>query len=201
MKYETIQRCRGVYPVHLMCRCLRVSTSGFYGWAKRPVSAREADNRRLLVRIREHHEASDGVMGMPRMHEELTDEGETASKNRIARLMARDGLQGIPQRRQWRRKPSGIRPAFVQNHLERDFKASEPNTKAEDRLVSHRYARVDVLESRRLEVRDASVPGDGYHGTGQLLAIHHFNDCVGDLSERAGVQSLGLSHYLRVDGS
>ena len=93
------------------------------------MSRREADNRRLLVRIHEHHTASDGVMGMPRMHEELTDEGETASRNRIARLMARNGLKGIPQRKQWRRKPSGIRPAFVQNHLERDFKASEPNTK------------------------------------------------------------------------
>ena len=93
------------------------------------MSAREADNRRLLVRIREHHTASDGVMGMPRMHEELTDEGETASRNRIARLMARDGLQGIPQRKQWRRKASGVRPAFVRNHLERDFKATEPNTK------------------------------------------------------------------------
>ncbi len=59
----TIQRCRGAYPVQLMCRCLRVSTSGFYGWAKRPMSAREVDNRRLLSRIREHHAASDGVLG------------------------------------------------------------------------------------------------------------------------------------------
>ena len=67
MKYQTIQRCRGVYPVHLMCRCLRVSTSGFYGWAKRPDSAREVDNRRLLARIRKHHAESDGVMGMPRI--------------------------------------------------------------------------------------------------------------------------------------
>ena len=38
-------------------------------------------------------------------------------------------MQGIPQRRQRHRNPSGILPAFVQNHLERDFKASEPNTK------------------------------------------------------------------------
>jgi putative transposase len=68
-------------------------------------------------------------MGMPRMHEVLTDEGETASPNRIARLMARDGLQGIPQRRRWRRKRTGIRPAYVRNHLERDFTATEPNTK------------------------------------------------------------------------
>jgi putative transposase len=82
-----------------MCRCLRVSTSGFYGWARRPKSPRKLDNERLLGRIREHHTASDGVIGVPRMHEELTDEGETASNNRIARLMTRDGLQGIPQRK------------------------------------------------------------------------------------------------------
>jgi len=129
VKYQSIQRCRGVYPVQLMCRCLKVSTSGFYAWSKRPMSPRGADNRRLLSRIREHHTASDGVMGMPRMHEELTDEGETASRNRIARLMAKNGLKGIPQRKQWRHKPSGIRPAFVQNHLERDFTATGPNTK------------------------------------------------------------------------
>lgn len=112
-----------------MCRCLKASTSGFHAWSKRPASARATDNRRLLVRIREHHAASDGVMGMPRMHEQLRYEGETASPNRVARLMAQDNLFGIPQRRAWRKKRSGVRPMYVRNHLERDFAASEPNTK------------------------------------------------------------------------
>jgi len=112
-----------------MCRCLKVSTSGFHAWSKRPISRARADNQRLLLKIRQHHAASDGVMGMPRMHEQLGYEGETASRHRIARLMARDGLFGVPQRRQWRRKGSGVRPAYVRNHLERDFHALEPNTK------------------------------------------------------------------------
>jgi len=93
------------------------------------MSLRDIANQRLLVRIREHHEASDGVMGAPRMHDELTDEGETVSRNRIARLMAKNGLYGIPQRRRWRHKRSGVRPEYVRNHLERDFSATEPNTK------------------------------------------------------------------------
>lgn len=93
------------------------------------MSPRALENRRLLGRIREHHRLSDGVMGAPRMHEVLRDEGETVSLNRIARLMAADGLKGIPQRRQWRQKPSGTRPAYVRNHLERDFTATDPNTK------------------------------------------------------------------------
>lgn len=112
-----------------MCRCLKVSTSGFHAWNKRPTSAREADNQRLLVRIREYHEASGGVIGMPRMHEELGYEGETASPNRVARLMARHGLFGVPQRRPFRSKRTGVRPDYVRNHLERDFVALEPNTK------------------------------------------------------------------------
>ncbi len=129
MKYQTIQGCRSVYPVQLMCRCLKVSTSGFHAWGKRSTSQRELDNQRLLVRIRQLHVGSDGVMGMPRMHEELGYDGETASPNRVARLMASDGLYGVPQRRPWRKKRIGVRPATVRNHLERDFEAFEPNTK------------------------------------------------------------------------
>ena len=112
-----------------MCRCLKVSTSGFHAWNKRPMSARATDNQRLLARIREFHAASDGVMGMPRMHEDLSYVGETASRNRVARLMARDGLFGVPQKRSWQRKRTGVRPDHVRNHLERDFSALEPNTK------------------------------------------------------------------------
>ena len=112
-----------------MCRCLKVSTSGFHAWCKRAVSSREADNQRLLVRIRHHHEASGGVMGMPRMHEELGYDGETASPNRVARLMAQHGLFGVPQRRPFRNKRTGVRPDHVRNHLVRDFVALEPNTK------------------------------------------------------------------------
>ncbi len=46
------------------------------------------------------------MMGAPRIHGFLTDEGEAASLNRIARLMANAGLQGIPRKRRWRRKAS-----------------------------------------------------------------------------------------------
>ena len=129
MRYEAIQRQRGQYPLRLMCRCLKVSHSGFHDWVGREPSRRSRDNARLLDKIRERHADSDGVLGAPRMHETLGYEGETASLNRVARLMASAGLFGIPQKRRWRRKPSGVRPTFVRNHLERDFAAQEPNTK------------------------------------------------------------------------
>ncbi len=130
MRYRAIRRCRAEFPIRLMCRCLRVSPSGYYAWAKRRPSARRRDNERLLGRIREIHADSDGVIGAPRMHEDLHHEGERASLNRIARLMAAHGLYGWPRRRGRRsaKRPSQ-RPAEVMNHLRRDFTAAEPETK------------------------------------------------------------------------
>lgn len=125
-----IERCRSDYPVGMMCRCLEVSTSGFYAWARRQPGPRAKDNARLLVRIREIHEDSLGVLGAPRMHEDLGEEGESTSLNRVARLMAANGLQGWPQRkkRRFNQRP-GSRPVGVGNLLERDFDAFEPETK------------------------------------------------------------------------
>jgi putative transposase len=126
-----IERCRDEFPIRLMCRCLRVSTSGYYGWIKRLPSVRQRDNERLLGRMRELHEDSRGVLGAGRMREDLMAEGESASLNRVARLMAADGLQGWPRpkRRGQRGQPGLPPPPGVRNWLERDFTALEPETK------------------------------------------------------------------------
>ena len=125
-----IERCRDEFPIRLMCRCLQVSPSGYYGWSGRQPSARQIDNDRLLARIRALHEDSRGILGAPRMHEDLAEEGETASLNRVARLMARDGLQGWPRKkRRGKRAKPNLPPPGVRNLLERDFTALEPETK------------------------------------------------------------------------
>ena len=125
-----IERCRSDYPVGMMCRCLDVSTSGFYAWSGRTPGPRAQDNARLLVRMREIHEDSRGIIGAPRMQEDLSDEGESPSLNRVARLMASAGLQGWPRRKKrgTPRRPTS-RPEGVKNLLERDFSANEPETK------------------------------------------------------------------------
>lgn len=129
MKYRMIERCREAFPIRLMCLCLRVSPSGYYGWVTRPLSARARENARLVRRMRELHTKHDGVLGSPRMWEELRYAGERCGRHRVARLMRRAELQGVPQRRRWRRKTSSLPPVGTQNHLERDFTATAPNTK------------------------------------------------------------------------
>ena len=124
-----IERCRAAFPVRLMCRCLQVSPSGYYGWQGREPSERAVQNARLLGDIRQIHAASDGVYGSPRMWDELRYRGADCGRHRVARLMRAAQLQGIPQRRRWRRKPSGARPVGISNHLQRDFTATEANTR------------------------------------------------------------------------
>ena len=68
-------------------------------------------------------------MGRRRIQDDLADEGLHVGVNRVGRLMKRQDLYGIPQKRRWRRKKSSERPAFVRNHLERDFAADTANTK------------------------------------------------------------------------
>jgi len=124
-----IERCRDAFPITMMCRLLKVSSSGYYGWRARHPSNRAQDNSRLLRRIHALHAESDGVFGSPRMCDELHYEGETCSLNRVARLMKSASLVGIPARTKWRKKPSGKRPDHVSNHLQRDFTAQQANTK------------------------------------------------------------------------
>lgn len=112
-----------------MCRCLQVSSSGYYAWKSRPPGKREQDNHRLLRRIEILHRQSDGVMGAPRIFRELRYLGETCSKNRVARLMRQSGLQGIPQKKRWKKKKPGDRPPGIDNHLQRDFSAEAANVK------------------------------------------------------------------------
>ena len=83
----------------------------------------------MLGRIRVLYAESDGVLGAPRIWDDLVEEGEQCSLNRVARLMREDAIQGIPCKKKYRSKPSGTRPADIENHLERDFAADEPNAK------------------------------------------------------------------------
>ena len=124
-----VERCRDAFPVRMMCRLLKVSTSGYYDWRDRKPSPRAQDNARLFRKIVQIHHDSDGVFGSPRVWEDLQYAGETCSLNRVARLMNENDLAGIPAMKQWRKRQSTKRPSHVLNHLERDFTAPEPDIK------------------------------------------------------------------------
>jgi len=82
-----------------MCKTLKVSASGFYGWLQRPVCQRHLANVVLTAPIRAAFIASDETYGMPRIRAGLKDEGIVASRKRIARLMRIEQMRGVSRRR------------------------------------------------------------------------------------------------------
>jgi putative transposase len=90
---------QAAYPIATMCRLLGVSTSGYYGWAKRTPSRRAQEDAALLGEIRAAHAASHGTYGAPRIWVELAAQGLRVGRKRVARLMAAAGLVGVSRRR------------------------------------------------------------------------------------------------------
>jgi putative transposase len=75
------------------------------------------------------HEHSGGIIGAPRIHEDLVAEGESASLNRIARVMAADELQGWPGKEGKRQGRVNHRPDAINNLPEPDLRGQESETK------------------------------------------------------------------------
>jgi putative transposase len=109
---------------------LGVSRSGYYAWLERPPSARELSDRELSELIVEVFEASLRTYGAPRVKKALADEhGVHVGKKRVARLMARAGIEGVSRRRRHvvTTQRDGSRPA--PDLLNRDFCADAPDQK------------------------------------------------------------------------
>ena len=80
-----IERCRDEFPIRLMCRCLRVSASGYYDWSQRLPSARQFDNERLLGRIREEKVLNDDVVeALTKVTTEFKAQSSLATSNAAA---------------------------------------------------------------------------------------------------------------------
>jgi len=109
-----------------MCRVIKVHRSGFYAWLKDPLSARAADDQRLLELIRSSNKDSGEVYGSPRIHRDLRESGEGCSVHRVARIMRQNGLRA----RFGYRKPrfrAGKPACAAPNQLAQEFTVGKPD--------------------------------------------------------------------------
>ena len=121
--FEFVSAHQAQHRVATMCRVLDVSASGYYAWRKRPASKRAQEDGVLCVRSARSTRPR-GSYGVPRVHEELRENGVEWGRDRVARLMRAAGLQGMCRRRVT--DPCGTRrPA--PDLVERRFAATEPN--------------------------------------------------------------------------
>ena len=116
MRFRLIDAKKADLVVERMCALLDVSVGGYYAWRRR--GRRQLDDMVLLAHIRARFTESNGTYGSPRMHVDLSADGLTIGRHRVARLMRDNALKankktplqenhGQQSRRSGRRQPSG----------------------------------------------------------------------------------------------
>lgn len=89
------------HPIRTLCLYLAVSPSGFYDWEQRQLQpcARALENQSLALEIKRLHALSRETYGSPRLVHDLRKNGRRHGRNRVARLMKKEGLCGRQKKR------------------------------------------------------------------------------------------------------
>ena len=127
MRFTFIAAKKAEHTVSILCRCLRVTRSGFYAWQRRPESTHARDDRRLKVLVRASFEESKHRYGSPRVHEDLIEQDEHVSRKRVVRLMQEDGLVARARKRYKVTTMSDHDQPVAANLLDRQCEADAPN--------------------------------------------------------------------------
>ena len=127
MRFQFIKDHRDEFPVTRMCKVLNVSSSGYYAWHKRPVSAREMANQELVRAIETVYNSSYETYGSPRIYHELKAQGVACSENRVARLMRLRGIRAKQARRYKTTTKRNKAHPVAPNLLKRKFVADRPD--------------------------------------------------------------------------
>jgi transposase InsO family protein len=108
-----------------MCRWADVSRSGYYASRKRPVSRRESENQRLVVRIKAIHAENRKAYGSRRIHAELRDQGLACDRHRVERLMRLEGIRAAREKQVRVPPDPGHDHPVAPNRLMRNFAVAE----------------------------------------------------------------------------
>ena len=79
MRFQFIAAEKAHHSLAVLCRCLRVTRSGFHAWQTRPESAHAKRDTPLKVPVRASFEASKGRYGSPRIQKDLQEQQEPAA--------------------------------------------------------------------------------------------------------------------------
>ena len=127
MKYAFIKENNRQYGVQKMCKVLKVSRSGYYGWKIRPVSKREFFDKYLVIEIRQIHIESKENYGTIKVWKALRVKNVSCGKHRVARLRKINGIESKRRRRFKVTTISKNTKWISPNRLNRSFQVARPN--------------------------------------------------------------------------
>jgi transposase InsO family protein len=127
VRYRFIEDHATEHRVTALCRALKVSRSGYYGWKTRPECERARANRRLLTHTRAVHARSREAYGIVKTWHALTDQGICCGRNRVARLRRLNGIEARRRRRYRLAYAARNNEPAAPNLLKRDFTVDRPD--------------------------------------------------------------------------
>lgn len=127
MKYAWIDQHRDQYTVSRLCRVLAVSRSGYCQWRVRGPSARALANQALDAKVAVIHRESRRSYGRPRIVQQLRQQGERVSAERVRQSLQRQGLRPVYRREYVVTTDSAHHLPIAPNLLDRRFDGWKPD--------------------------------------------------------------------------
>lgn len=115
------------YPIAVLCEVLDVPRPSFYAWWKAQPGIRAQERQKLSTQLRVLHAESKGTYGAPRLQAALRRKGLHVSRKRVASLLQKMGLKGLPRIKRVRTTVADPQAAPAPNLLQRQFQVEAPN--------------------------------------------------------------------------
>jgi putative transposase len=124
-----ITELRGQYPFGVLCRVLRVSSSGFHAWRGRAPSARATARARLKLAVLAAHQRTRATYGSARLQHELAADGFHCSLGTLKRVRRELGLRCVQQKKRFRVQTTDSCHALpvAENLLAQEFTVQRPD--------------------------------------------------------------------------
>jgi transposase InsO family protein len=115
------------YPIPLISRILKVSTSGFYAWRGRPLSKWAQEEARLEIEIRAAHKRTRQTYGAERLQQDLAEYGIQVGICRIKRIRRKLGIRCKQKQKFKATTDSKHKLPVADNILGQQFTVTAPN--------------------------------------------------------------------------
>jgi len=125
-----VEERRETFGVEPICRAIGVPVSTHYARRSRKPSRRALEDRTLIAEIHAAREGYRRVYGVRKTWKELKRRDVEVGRDRVARLMRAEGLEGVRRGKKRRTTiPDEAALEKARDLLQRDFTATRPNEK------------------------------------------------------------------------
>jgi putative transposase len=125
-----VEERRDAFGVEPICRAIGVPVSTHYARRSRKPSRRELADRVFVAEIYAAREGYRRVYGVRKTWKQLRRRGVEVGRDRVARLMRQEGLEGVRRGKRKRTTiPDEAALERARDLLQRDFTATRPNEK------------------------------------------------------------------------